>query len=167
MPLTGKWVPRLLAGLAVSLAAAFVGMAAGGGWVYWNRMEVRAEQATRAELAPLAAEAIPKILGYDYQTVETTLTDVYPMLTPDYRRDFEEQASTQVIPAARDRKVVSQVNVVGQGVMAAHRTSGSVLVYLNRTITDKSKESVVDGARVKVDYRKVDGKWLIDMIQPV
>lgn len=164
----GQRGQRLLAATVVLLAAvAFVGLAATAGWLYWNRVEARAEQVTREELPPLAAEAIPRIFGYDYQTVETSMTDVYPLFTPDFRRTFEEQATQVVIPAARERKVVSQVNVVGQGMMEARRTSGSVLVYLNRTVTDKSKEPAVDGARVKVDYRKVDGKWLIDMIKPV
>ena len=158
---------RLLAAAALLAAVVIVGLAAAAGWLYWERVEARGEQVTRAELAPMAAEAIPRIFGYDYQTVETSMTDVYPLFTPDLRRTFEEQATRVVIPAARERKVVSQVNVVGQGVMEARRTSGSVLVYLNRTVTDKSQEPAVDGARVQVDYRKVDGKWLIDMIKPV
>lgn len=155
------------AAVVAAVAVLIVGLAAAGGWLYWSRVESRAEQVTRAELAPLAAEAIPKIFGYDYQTVETSMSDVYPLLTPDFRRSFEEQAGRQVIPTARERKLVSQVSVVGQGVMEARRTSGSVLVYLNRTVTDASKESAVDGARVRVDYRKIGDKWLIDMIKPV
>lgn len=164
---TSPWPQRLLGILAAVLAAAFVGLSAVGGVLYWNRAEAHAAQDTRAELAPLAAETIPKILGYDYQTVETTMTDVYPLLTPRYRQEFEQQATQTVIPQARQRQIVSQVNVVGRGVMSAARNSGMVLVYLNRTVTDKSKEPLVDGARVQVSYEKVDGRWLIDMIKPI
>jgi Mce-associated membrane protein len=70
-----------------------------------------------------------------------------------------------VIPQARDRQVVSQVNVVGTGMLSAERDSASVLVFMNRTVTDKSKTPVYDGSRLRVDYQKIDGKWLIKDIK--
>jgi Mce-associated membrane protein len=63
--------------------------------------------------------------------------------------------------------VVSQAHVVGAGMLAAQRDSASVLVFMNRTVTDKSKQPVYDGSRLRVDYQKIDGKWLIKYIQPV
>ena len=77
----------------------------------------RAKQATRAELAPLAKEQIPLVFGYDYQTVERSLDDVYPLLTPTYRQEFEDRATKDIIPQARERQLVSQANVVGVGVL--------------------------------------------------
>jgi Mce-associated membrane protein len=68
---------------------------------------------------------------------------------------------------ARERRLVSQANTVGVGVLAAQRDSGSVLVYLNRTVTDKPKRPIYDGSRLKVDYVKVDGRWLITYITPI
>ena len=49
-----RWAPRLVGLVAVLVAIAFVGLAGAGGWLYWNRVELRAEQSTRSELAPLA-----------------------------------------------------------------------------------------------------------------
>lgn len=157
----------LVTGAAGVLAAAVVGLAAVGGALYWNRVERHAEQTTRAELAPLAKDEIPQVLGYDYQTVERSLTETYPLLTPDYRRTFEDRATNDIIPQARDRQVISQVSVVGVGVIAAQRISGSVLVYMNRTVSSKGNEPLYEGNRLRVDYRKVGGKWLIDDIRPV
>lgn len=51
--------------------------------------------------------------------------------------------------------------------MTAQRESASVMVFMNRTVTDKSKEPVYDGSRLRVDYEKVDGKWLIGYITPI
>jgi Mce-associated membrane protein len=157
----------LVAGLAGLLAAAFVGLAGAGGWLYWNRVELHAEQAARAELGPLASKQIPVVFDYDYQTVERTLTDAYKLLTPDYRREFEQRANAEIIPQARQRQVVSQANVVGVGVLDARRNTGTVMVYLNRTVTDKSKQPVYDGSRLRVDYRRIDGRWLINYMQPI
>ena len=157
----------LVTGLVGLLAVAFVALAGAGGWLYWNRVETRAEQAARAELGPLAKQQIPVVFTYDYQTVERSLMNAYSMLTPDYRREFEQCADQEIMPQAGDRQVVSQANVVGVGVLDAHRNSGSVMVYLNRTVTDKSKQPIYDGSRLRVEYRRVNGKWLISYMQPI
>ncbi len=153
--------------LVVVLGAGIVALGAVGGALYWDRVAVRAEQATRNALMPMAADQIPKVFGYDYQTVERSLGDAAGYLTPEYRREFEDRVNKDIIPQARERQVVTQADVVGVGVLEAQRDSGSVLVYMNRTITDKSRQPVYDGSRLKVDYQKVDGRWLINYIQPI
>jgi Mce-associated membrane protein len=159
----------LVGGIAGLLTAAFVGLAAVGGGLYWQRVETRGEQTTRDELAPLAQKQIPAVFNYDYKTVERSLTDAYTMLTPDYRREFENKANSDIIPQARQREVVSQANVVGVGVMDAHRNSAAVMVYINRTVSDKSTrdQPIYDGARLRVEYKRIDGKWLINYITPI
>jgi Mce-associated membrane protein len=109
------------------------------------------------------------VFNYDYKTVERNLTDAYSMLTPEYRREFEDRANTDIIPQARQREVVSQANVVGVGVMDAQRNSAAVMVYINRTVSDKSsrEQPIYDGSRLRVEYKRVDGKWLINYITPI
>lgn len=158
------WLTKIAVALVIIGIVALAGIS---GALYWNRTEMRADQATRSQLAPLAADQIPKVFGYDYQTVERSLTDAYTLLTPTYRREFEDRATKDIIPQARERQVVTQANVVGVGVLDAQRNSGSVMVYMNRTITDKSKQPAYDGSRLRVDYEKVDGKWLINYITPI
>lgn len=149
------------------LVAAIVGLSAAGGWLYWNRVETRGEQSARTELPKLAAERIPRVFGYDYQTVERSLTAAYPFLTPDYRQEFQSKTNAQIIPEAKKREVVVQANVVGVGVMSAKRESASVMVYLNRTVSDKSRQPLYEGIRLRVDFKKLDGKWLIAYITPI
>jgi Mce-associated membrane protein len=159
----------LVSGIAVLMTGAFVGLAAVGGWLYWQRAEAGSEQAARDELGPLAQKQIPSVFNYDYKTVERNLTDAYEMLTPDYRREFEDKANSDIIPQARQREVVSQANVVGVGVMDAHRNSAAVMVYINRTVSEKSnrEQPIYDGARLRVEYKRIDGKWLINYITPI
>jgi Mce-associated membrane protein len=132
-------------------------------------VETRGEQSARDELGPLAQKQIPAVFNYDYKTVERSLTDAYNMLTPDYRREFENRANSDIIPQARQREVVSQANVVGVGVMDAHRNSAAVMVYINRTVSDKSNrdQPIYDGARLRVEYKRIEGKWLINYITPI
>lgn len=162
--MTRRWL-----GLAalVAILGGLVGLGATAGSLYWNRVESRGGQAARTELVKLAADEIPKVLGYEYKTVERSLTETYPMFTGDYRREFEARAINEIIPQAREKQLVNQVDVVGVGSLDAKRTSGSVLVFVNRTVTGKSKEKYYEGSRLRVDFRKIDRKWLISNIAPI
>ena len=162
-----RWTTRLLALVGVLAALGAIALAAGSGALYWQHVESAAAKRTSDTLPALATEQIPVIFGYDYQTVERSLTDAYVLLTPDYRHEFEDRATKDIIPQARERQVISQASVVGVGILEAQRDSGSVMVYMNRTVTDKSKQPAYDGSRLKVDYRKIDGKWLISYITPI
>ena len=159
-----RWLTVAVVSLLTTL---FVGLAALGGWLYWERVETRGEQATRSALPPLASKEIPEVFAYDYQTVERSLGAAYPLLTPAYRREFEKSANDQIIPEARKREVVVQASVVGVGVMAAQRNSASVMVYMNRTVTDKTRQPLYDGSRLRVDFKKIGKQWLIAYITPI
>ena len=155
--------------LAGLMAVAFVSLAAVGGGLYFQRVETRGEQAAREELAPLAERQIPAVFTYDFKTVERSLTEAYRMLAPDYRREFEDRANSDIIPQAREREVVSQANVVGVGVLDAQPNSAAVMVDINRTVSEKSNrdQPIYDGARLRVEYKRIDGKWLISYITPI
>ena len=161
---------RWLAAIARSLlAAVFVGLSAAGGWFYWERVQTRGEESARAVLPHQAADEIPKVFAYDYQTVERSLAEAYPLLTPEYRQEFQRSANAQIIPEAKKREVVVQANVVGVGVITAKRDSASVMVYMNRTVSDKAsrQQPVYDGSRLRVDFKRIDGEWLIAYIAPI
>lgn len=161
------WLRWLVAVAGSLLVVAIVGLSAASGWFYWDRVQSRGEAAARAVLPQLAAKEIPQVFAYDYQTVERSLNDAYPLLTPEYRQEFQKSANAQIIPEAKKREVVVQASVVGVGVMAAKRNSASVMVYLNRTVTDKSRQPMYDGSRLRVDFKRIDGKWLIAYITPI
>lgn len=162
-----RWLRWLLTVAGALAIVAVVGLSAAGGWFYWDRVEAQGEQAARAALPKLAEKEIPQFFGYDFQTVESTLTAAYPMLTPDYREEFKKGANDKIIPEAKKREVVVQANVVGVGIMAATRTSATVMVYMNRIVTDKTRQPMYDGSRLKVDFQRVGGKWLISFIKPI
>jgi Mce-associated membrane protein len=163
----GRWTTRVAGLLSVLCAVAFVALAGVGGWLYWQRVETRGAEQARDTLAPLAAEQIPRMFGYDYQTVERSLTEAYPLLAPGFRQEFSNRATKEIIPQARERQVVSQAHVVGVGVLSAQRDSAQVMVYLNRTVTEKGGQPIYDGSRLRVDYTKLDGRWLINYITPI
>jgi Mce-associated membrane protein len=162
-----RWTARLLALVGVLAALGAIALAAAGGSLYWQHVEIAAAKRTSETLPALATEQIPLIFGYDYQTVERSLDTAAQLLTPDYEREFKDRASKDIIPQARERQLVSQANVVGAGMLDAQRDSGSVMVFMNRTVTDKSKQPVYDGSRLRVDYQKERGEWKIKYITPI
>jgi Mce-associated membrane protein len=87
-----RWLITVAASL---LTAVFIGLAAAGGWFYWDRVQTRSEQSARAVLPPLAAKEIPEVFVYDYQTVERSLNDAYPLLTPDFRHEFQRALTSR------------------------------------------------------------------------
>lgn len=160
-------VRRLLAVVGVLLAVVVVGLGGLGGYVFWEGVQAEGAKQTRDALPALATEQVPQIFGFDYQTVEGSLNTAALLLTDDYKVEFENRAQKEIIPQARERQLVTQANVVGAGMLDAQRDSGSVLVFLNRTVTDKSKQPVYDGSRLRVDYAKQRGEWKIKYIQPI
>ncbi len=163
----GRWSSRLVVLVGIVFAVAFIALGAVGGSLYWKRVERVGAQQASSELPQLAAQQIPVILGFDYQTIERSRTDAYQLLTPDFRREYEDDTTKNVIPSARERQIVSQVNVVGVGMLDAHRDSGSVMVFMNRVLTDKTKQPLYDGSRLRVDYLKVGRDWRIKNITPI
>ena len=159
-----RWLMAVAGSLSIALV---VGLSGAAGWFYWERVATRGEAAARAVLPKLATQEIPEVFAYDYQTVERSLSAAYPLLTPAYRQEFQKSANAQIIPEAKKREVVVQANVVGVGVMSAKRDSASVMVYLNRTVTDKSRQPLYDGSRLRVDFTKVGKQWLIAYITPI
>ena len=162
-----RWRRWLLVVAGYLFVLVFVGLSAAAGWFYWGRVQTRGEEAARAVLPGLATKEIPEVFAYDYQTVERSLSEAYPLLTPDYRQEFRKSANAQIIPEAKKREVVVQASVVGVGVMSAKRDSASLMVYMNRTVTDKSRQPLYDGSRLRVDFKKIGNKWLINYITPI
>jgi Mce-associated membrane protein len=159
-----RWLMVVAGYLSIALV---VGLSGAAGWFYWERVQTRGEEAARAVLPKLATTEIPEVFAYDYQTVERSLSAAYPLLTPEYRQEFQKSANTQIIPEAKKREVVVQANVVGVGVMTAKRDSASVMVYMNRTVNDKSRQPLYDGSRLRVDFKKIGKQWLIAYITPI
>ncbi|MGB8406544.1 MAG: mammalian cell entry protein [Mycobacterium sp.] len=163
----GRTSIRLLVLLGALLGAAVVVLGACGGAAYWTHAELTAQQQTSATLPDLAKEEIPRIFGFDYQSIERSRVEAYELMTPSFRKQYEEDTANKIVPEARKHHVVSQASVVGVGMLDSQRDSGSVLVYLNQTFTNESKQPMYQGSRLRVDFVKVGNNWLINQMTPI
>jgi Mce-associated membrane protein len=163
-----RWVALASALAGVLLSAAVVAGGAFGGVEYWKHVELTAAQQTAATLPDMAKEAVPKILGYDYQSVERSSVEALRLMTPSFRKRYEDMtAKNHIFDNAKQRQVISQVNIVGVGMLSSQRDSGSVLVFVNRVITDKAKHPTYEGSRLRVEYERIGKQWLINEMTPI
>ena len=87
---------------------------------------------------PLATKEIPEVFAYDYQTVERSLGAAYPLLTPDYRAGVREERQQEDHPRghASVRWSCRRASSAWES-WRPNVNSASVMVYMNRTVTDK------------------------------
>lgn len=121
----------------------------------------------RSAVLQVTSVAIPKMLGYKPDTVESTLTDALSLMTRRYQAVFSERLHREIIPQARQRQLTNDVSVVGAGVEALSRDRAAVLVFVNRTVTAPGHGQYREGSRLRVQLQDVGGAWLIDDIDPV
>lgn len=121
--------------------------------------------APAAQAARAGAEAM---FGYEYTGVADQLDDAAQLLTGDFRSRFEEYASSQVIPAAKERQVTVQARVVGAAPVRFGGDTASVMVFLDQVAKsgDGSKPAYTP-SQVMMAMKKVDGTWLIDDVETI
>lgn len=163
-----RWATWVTALVGLVLSAAVVAGGAIGGWQYWKHVQLTSSEQTAQILPDLAKAAVPKILGYDYQSVERSSVEALQLMTPSFRKRYEDMtAKNHIFDNAKQRQVISQVNIVGAGMLSSQRDSGSVLVFVNRVITDKAKKPTYEGSRLRVDYQRIGDNWLINEMTPI
>ncbi len=160
---------KLIALVVLVFAVGLVGLSAVGGALYWDRVQTRAMQEASADLPLRTTEEIPpKIFGYDYQTVERSLTDAATLLTPPITGGSSRSGPQRTSSPPGARPSGGQPGTcrrrgnaeratgfrLGAGVHEPHRHRQVQTARLRRS-------------RLRVDYQKIDGRWLIKYIQPV
>lgn len=156
--------------LVLLLTAATIAAAALGGWQLTTKHRTPPPAdgpAQRTSVQEAASADLPKILGYTYETVEQTLTEATSLMTERFKATFSQTMRDDVIPTAREKQITSQVAVVGTAVEALSSDQATLLVFIDRTITQAGQASLDAGARVRVQLQKQGGVWLVDDITPV
>lgn len=115
-----------------------------------------------------AQSRVPKVLSYDYNTVDSEFPGATQNLTGTFRDDFAKLGSSVIIPAAHRDSIVTKATIVGTSVVSADRDKVVLLVFLNQSTTStKYQGPRLDGSRVRVTMADAAGTWLISDITPV
>ncbi|MBV8932886.1 MAG: hypothetical protein JO285_10100, partial [Kutzneria sp.] len=85
-----------------------------------------------------------------------------------FHDEFSDLTRRVVAPAARDQQIVTKTTVAGSSVVSAQPEQVVLLMFLDQVTQTKSDPaSRVDGARVRVTLRQVDGQWLVAELTPL
>lgn len=115
-----------------------------------------------------AQSRVPKVLSYDFNTVDSEFPGATQNLTGAFRDDFAKLGTSVIIPAAHRDSIVTKATVVGTSVVSADRDKVVLLLFLNQSTTStKYQGPRLDGSRVRVTMANAAGTWLISDITPV
>ncbi|MGW4774047.1 hypothetical protein ACWEO2_39160 [Nocardia sp. NPDC004278] len=129
-----------------------------------HRATVAAGQAAKDS----AESRIPRVLSYDFNTVDSEFASATDNLTGPFRADFAQLGSRVIVPAAHRDSIITHAKVVGTSVVAADPGKVRLLLFLDQeTTSTKYQGPRLDGSRVRVIMTKVADQWLISDITPV
>ncbi|MFD4367314.1 h domain protein [Rhodococcus sp. NPDC058521] len=155
----------VLASLAGVLVLVLVGLVVWQGLAY---REDRQVEQTREEVVDVAGQQAVAMLAYNFDTAEDQLTSASDGLTGSFREDYTKLINDVIVPGAQEKKLTVQVTVQAGGVISAEPEHASVLLYLNQITTSAdAPEAKTSGSRVKIGLDKVDGRWLVNNLEPV
>ncbi|WP_157108774.1 twin-arginine translocation pathway signal [Aldersonia kunmingensis] len=157
-------------GGAVMLAIVLVASVATAVTVYF--VQYRPDQQTDAtateEARAAAADGAVAVLTYGPDTLDQDLTAAQSHLTGNFLNYYTKFAQEVVAPAAKDKAVKTNADVVRSAVSEMHPDSAKVLLYINQTTTSNDKpDPTMASSSVLATMSKVDGNWLISSFDPV
>ena len=123
--------------------------------------------AARQVVVDAVNSAVPKMLSYTPENVETTLNAANLMLTGPFRERYGQLIRDVVIPGAKEKKITATCQVAAAAVESLTEDKASLLVFVNQQVTVPPAEPTNTASSVRVGLQKVNGKWLIDAFDPV
>ncbi|MFC9355200.1 hypothetical protein ACFTZB_01265 [Rhodococcus sp. NPDC057014] len=128
----------------------------------------RSQEEIRAQALTQAAQLVPDILSYDFNTVDNHFTSSLEHLGGEFRNQFESVSKDVIIPSAKERQVVTSATVIESSVVSVDADAATVLMFLNQSTTSTdSPAPKLDGSRVQVSLQRDGDSWQITEMTPV
>jgi Mce-associated membrane protein len=155
--------PWLAAGVAAAVLAATATALAG---VVTARVSsANAVEHTRSEVIGAATSGVATVLSYDYRHLDANFAAAERLLTPRFRKQYDDTTGKGVRPLAAKYKAISSADVSAAGVVDAQRDRAVVLVFVNQTVTNSQLTAPrLDRSRIDVTLVRSNGRWLIDKL---
>ncbi|ASR04996.1 MULTISPECIES: hypothetical protein [Gordonia] len=172
-PVVVSWPARLSTkarnGLVRVLAALVIAGAGGLGYVWFATSAATTEASAGQSALASARTDIPKLLSYDYRTVDTALPEAAEtMLTGRFLDEYTQLGESVIQPAAKKEQIVTNAEVVDAALVASDADHATVLLFVNQTTSKKDAEGPrLDGSRIRVQMAKDGDRWKISEFTPV
>ena len=161
---TGRTGSGGIAAVAVLAVLAVVTVALAG-LVGARLSSANAVDSTRGDVVGAATSGVATVLSYDYRHLDTDFARAQGLLTPKFRKQYDDTTAKGVRPLATKYKAISSADVSAAGVVEAARDRAVVLVFVNQTVTNSQLSAPrLDRSRIKVSLVRSNGRWLIDKL---
>jgi Mce-associated membrane protein len=112
-----------------------------------------------------ASSGVATILSYDYRHLDADFASAERLLTPHFRKQYDDTTAKGVKPLAAKYKAISSADVSAAGVVDAGHDRAVVLVFVNQTVTNSQLAAPrLDRSRIDVTLVRSNGRWLIDKL---
>jgi Mce-associated membrane protein len=154
-------VVTAVAGLAV-LAAALAAVAAA------KVSHRHALDRARENALAAATSSAATVLSYDYRHLATDFKKAENLLTPRFRKHYDETTAKAVEPLAAKYKAISSADITAAGTVSVGVDRVVVLVFVQQTATNSQLSAPrLDRSRVNVTMVRDGDRWLIDGMSPI
>lgn len=158
--------------LAVLCFLAIAALVLAGVLTWQNRVRNQEDRAA-TEAQAVVERSLKWVLSYDYRQLEEDRERAKAALTSDLAKEFDKTYDNLLAKnkdgspgAAIQTKTVVTADTVAAAVMDASSDEVTVLAFVNQTSTHGEKDPRTFANRVRVVLEKVDGRWLIDELDP-
>ena len=158
---------RRSAVVAVAVVAAVVLAALAA--VAATRVSHRTEVDHTGDAAVAAASRlVATVLSYDYRHLDTGFARAEALLTPRFRKQYDDVTVRAVKPLAGKVHAISTATVTAAGLVQASTDRAVVLVFVAQTSTNTGLTAPrLDRPRVNVYLVRSGDRWLIDDMKPI
>lgn len=158
-------LPRLVAFVVIPGAALV--LAAGGGYLKWQSMTIRASQVSGIDSVGVAKDATIAMLSYQPDTVEKDLGAARDRLTGTFKDSYTQLTHDVVIPGAKQRHISAVATVPAVASVSATANHAVVLVFVNQTVVVGNDAPSASASSVRVTLDKVGDRWMVSGFDPV
>jgi hypothetical protein len=137
---------------------------------YHGAKEDRADVNAGNSAAAAASAAMVDVLSYDYRRFDADVARAEARLTGAFRQQYHSTQMDTVKRTAVRYKATVKADVVAAGAIDADAGAdqATVLVFVDQTASNsKLSAPRIDKSRVRLQMRRVDGRWLIAQLDPI
>lgn len=162
---TGALKSRKAAGILLAVLLVVSGL---GLFLHQRNSVADGVDSARIAARKTAVVSVAKLFSFDYRTLSAALPDRTTLLTEDFSKEYSQLVSSKVAPAAKAGHITTRTEVATASVVSATEDSVDLLFFLNQTSASQgSMIPILTGSRVRVEMRKVSGRWLVAGVDPI
>lgn len=137
------------------------------GVLKWQFESDRADQSAAAESVAAARDATTAILSYSAADVDKELNSARERLTGSFLDSYTKLINETVIPGAKQKKILTVVQVPAAASVSATLTHAAALLFVNQATTIGNDVPTNTTSTVRVTLEKIHGNWLVAACDPV